>query len=237
MKNLFLTICLAVSTTCAFSAQFANQYMSFELPLGWECQLEGSEYVCQSDNGDRRKEAIIILAAKVRSDQDSLDEYLAYLKAAKDYKVPGGKSLVSEPKYAKMNTVNGHRWIDALHLASEVPGFYTRYLATVKADLGIAITFSVAKDLYKNYQAVFDNVVASLRVYRRNDVNLSDVDLKSGQGSLGDPTFIPDQMNPNLGMGAKAKRRNSDGGGDDLLLYLLIGAAIAAFVIIKKKKK
>lgn len=225
-----------VSSFSIFGAQFSNQYMSFELPLGWECQLEGSEYVCQSDNGDRRKEAIIILAAKVRSDQDSLDLYKDYLKKEKSYKVPGGKSLVSEPKYAKMSPVNGHTWIDALHLASEVPGFYTRYLATVKSDLGIAVTFSVAKDLYRNYQAVFDKVVSSLRVFRRKNVNLSDVDLQGNQGSLGDPNFVPDNSALNLGNRSGKKRRNSSSGDDDYMLYLLIALAGAAFWFIKKKK-
>ena len=225
-----------ISSFSIFGAQFSNQYMSFELPLGWECQLEGSEYVCQSDNGDRRKEAIIILAAKVRSDQDSLDLYKDYLKKEKSYKVPGGKSLVSEPKYAKMTAVNGHSWIDALHLASEVPGFYTRYLATVKSDLGIAITFSVAKDLYRNYQGVFDKVVSSLRVFRRKNVNLSDVDLAGNQGSLGDPDFVPDQSALNLGSRSGKKRRTSSGGDDDFMLYLLIALAAGAFWFIKKKK-
>lgn len=231
-------ICLVFGSFSLFSAQFANQYMSFELPLGWECELEGSEYVCQSDHGDRRKEAIIILAAKVRAAQDSLDGYLAYLKKTKSYKVPGGKTLVSEPKYAKMVTVNAHRWIDSLHLASEVPGFYTRYLATVKSDLGVAITFSVAKDLYRNYQGVFDKVVKSLRVYRRKNVKLSDVDIKGGSGgSLGDPNFVPDQLNPNLGSGARAKRKTSSSGGDDLFLYLIFGAIALGVIILKKKKK
>lgn len=220
-----------------FAAQFSNQYMSFELPLGWQCQLEGSEYVCQSDHGDRKKEAIIIFAAKVRAEQDSLDGYLAYLKKEKAYKVPGGKSMVSETKYAKMVTIHSHRWIDALHLGSEVPGFYTRYLATVKSDLGIAITFSVAKDLYRSYQPVFDKVVASLRVYRRKNVNLTDVDLKGSQGSLSDPTFIPDNLNPDVGRGSRAKRRGDGGGGDNTMLFLLIGAIVAGFVFMKKKKK
>lgn len=128
-------------TNFATAKTFSNQYIQFELPNGWECTLEGSEWVCQSDNQDRKREAIIILAAKVRGPQDSLEEYQAYLKQDKTYTLPGGKVQRSEPKYNKFSEVNGHRWLDALHLASEVPGFYTRYLATVKEDLGVAVTF------------------------------------------------------------------------------------------------
>ena len=59
--------------------RFTNQYTEFELPGGWECQLEGTEWVCQSLNKDRKKEAIIILAAKLRGERDDLAEYQNYL--------------------------------------------------------------------------------------------------------------------------------------------------------------
>ena len=136
-------LCLSLNTSWA--KRFSNQYTEFELPSGWNCSLEGSEWVCQSSNKDRRKEAIIILAAKVRGQQDSLDQYQAYLKKTKTYTLPGGRTQVSESKYARVKNINNHKWIDALHLASEVPGFYTRYVATVKANLGVAVTFSVSR--------------------------------------------------------------------------------------------
>ena len=87
----------------------------FELPSGWECALEGTEWVCQSTNADRKKEAIIILAAKVRGSQDSLPQYQDYLKKQKTFTLPGGKTQVSEAKYANIKEVNGRRWVDALH--------------------------------------------------------------------------------------------------------------------------
>src|SRR5690606_11318861 len=158
--------------------RFESKYCEFELPSGWECALEGSEYVCQSENADRKKESIIILAAKIRGEQDSLDEYMAYLKKTKEYNLPGGKKQVSEPKSTKVSRINNHQWVDALHLASEVPGFYTRYLATVKEDLGVAVTFSVSKDLYTEYQPIMDKLVSTLRVFRQKKAELAN--LRSG---------------------------------------------------------
>src|SRR6478672_9385740 len=137
MKLLLALVVGAFLSAPAFSKSFSSKYCQFELPSGWECALEGSEYVCQSENADRKKEAIIILAAKIRGEQDNLDEYMAYLKKTKEYNLPGGKKQVSEPRNTKMTRINDHQWVDALHLASEVPGFYTRYLATVKEDLGV----------------------------------------------------------------------------------------------------
>lgn len=219
----------------ALAKRFANQYTEFELPAGWSCAIEGSEWVCQSENKDRQKEAIIILAAKIRGPQDSLAEYQSYLKKNKTYQLPGGKVQNSEPKYAKMKNVNTHQWVDALHLASEVPGFYTRYLATVKEDLGVAVTFSVTKDMYNAYQGIFDNVVASLRVFRQKKTNLAKLRMGKGEGAANfdDTTFVPEGENFDIGM--VKKRKKSSGGGDTSTL-LLAGAVVAALLVAMKLK-
>src|SRR4051794_37850833 len=62
----------------AHASKFANQFIEFELPPQWQCNLEGSEWVCQSTDEAKKRDAIIILAAKLKSDQDSLDQYEAY---------------------------------------------------------------------------------------------------------------------------------------------------------------
>jgi LPXTG-motif cell wall-anchored protein len=223
----------------SFSAQakrFTNQYIEFELPAGWECSLEGTEWVCQSENEDRKKEAIIIMAAKIRGENDSLDEYQAYLNQKKTYALPGGSTQVSEPKYTKVININDQRWIDALHLASEIPGFYTRYMATVKEDLGVAVTFSVGKDLYATYQPIFDKIIESMRVFRQKQVNMDD--LKSDKkGDLGDTEFIPDETGLELNKKTTAQKRKTD---DNSSLWIIIGLAAVGGVLVflrKNKKK
>lgn len=238
-RNLGILILLNLWLSPVFAKRFTNQYTEFELPLGWNCSLEGSEWVCQSENKDRRKEAIIILAAKVRGQQDSLDQYQAYLKKRKTYTLPGGRTQVSEGKYARVKSINNHKWIDALHLASEVPGFYTRYVATVKANLGVAVTFSVSKDHYASYQNVFDKVIETLRVFAKNNKNLAEFVRKSADEDLFDnqTTFIPEDGN-NLDISQrKVKKRRGKGGlGDSMLMLVLVGAAAGGFFFMKKKK-
>ena len=241
MKLLTAISILTLTTQVAFAKRFASKYCEFELPSGWECALEGSEYVCQSENTDRKKESIIILAAKTRGEQDTLDEYMAYLKKNKEYNLPGGKKQVSEPKYTKMSKVNEQQWVDALHLASEVPGFYTRYLATVKEDLGVAVTFSVTKDLYSTYQPIIDKMVSTLRVFRQKQ-NTTDLAALRGNKNAEDPNFADTTFNPNTVVDMQAnktqKRAADSGGGDDLTLYIALGAIAAiGFVIMKGKKK
>lgn len=125
--------------------KFSSQFCEFQLPSDWNCSLEGTEWFCQSTNKNRQKEAIIILAAKERGQSDSMAFYQDYLKKPKKFKIPGGQFQVSEPKYTKTIKINDHLWVDSLHLASEVPGFYTRYLATIKIDLVLQLHFQLQK--------------------------------------------------------------------------------------------
>lgn len=235
MKFLSVLFCLLLSQSI-FAKTFTSQFCEFELPNGWECVLEGSEWVCQSDNKDRKKEAIIILAAKYRGEQDSLDQYQAYLKQPKSFTLPGGKTQISEAKSVAVKEINGQRWIDALHLASEVPGFYTRYLATVKDNLGIAITFSVAKDFYDSYQEIFDKVIATIRVFDQKNAGQGNWTKKKEEGDLvGENATIP-EANPNLDISQK-KKSTSGGGLGETGSMLLVGAAVVGLLIYLKKKK
>ncbi len=217
--------------------RFASQYCEFELPVGWQCSLEGSEWVCQSTNKQRQKEAIIILAAKIRGPQDTLEAYQSYLKQKKTFTLPGGKTQVSDPRTVGLKTINGQRWVDALHLASEVPGFYTRYLATVKEDLGVAVTFSVAKDFYNQYQGIFDKVIATLRVFRQKNVKTSNYKIRKSKDLVGDNVdFIPDEEK--LGIATQRERDGRAGSSDgmDYLIYLLLAGG-AGFAAMKARKK
>ena len=240
MKNLrLLLVAMAMlSTSNVFAKTFTSQFSEFELPNGWDCALEGSEWVCQSDNKDRKKEAIIILAAKYRGDQDDLDKYQAYLKTPKTFSLPGGKTQVSEAKAVSVREINGQRWVDSLHLASEVPGFYTRYLATVKDTLGIAVTFSVAKDHYDSYQDIFEKIIATLKVFDQRSASGGTWKPKGQEGDLiGEGTYIPDQsQNPDIGMQKKGKGDSSDEETTTLIGIILV-AAVAFFLIKMRKKK
>lgn len=224
----------------AQAKQFTSQYCEFQLPLGWDCALEGTEWVCQSNNEDRQKEAIIILAAKIRGDRDSLDEYQAYLSQTKTFMLPGGRTQVSEPKYARITTTNdSQQWVDALHLASEVPGFFTRYMATTKEDLGVAVTFSVAQDHYDSYQPVFEKIIESLRVFRQRGGATNYVHTER-DGSVplpGLPDAVPAGQN---GFDITNQRRNRSGqvgGGAGSYLIWIILLAAAGFVVMKLRKK
>lgn len=222
----------------AHGKRFANSYTEFELPPGWECAIEGSEWVCQSETKNLQKEAIIILAAKKRGNQDTLADYQKYLEQPKNYKLPGAKTQRSEPKTIRTTDINGHKWVDALHLASEVPGFYTRYLATVKADIGVAITFSVTKSMYNAYKGIFDNVIASMRIFRQANTNLAYKGKgKTSSDGFDDVGVFVDPELARLGDGAQVEKRKQKKNGNGDMIFIIIVAALALGVLLKLKQK
>ncbi|EQC50546.1 hypothetical protein [Bacteriovorax sp. DB6_IX] len=239
MKKLITALLLF--TQMASGKTFTSNFTEFELPSGWKCDLEGSEWVCQSENKKRQKEAIIILAAKRRGKQDKLALYQAYLKQPKSFRIPGGKTQVSDPKNITARKIGDTKWVDALHLASEVPGFYTRYLAAVKGELGVAVTFSVAKDHYNDYKPIFDKIIETLKMFNIQKAVASGKWKKDGniQGGLpgnGGDIIWDETDNPEIGVDGKSDKAASSGGSSDMMLILLVLAAAGIFFVIKKKK-
>jgi hypothetical protein len=238
----FLSLVMALMTIASFQVSaksFSNGYTQFELPVGWECFLEGSEYVCQSENADRKKEAIIILAAKKRGSQDSLGAYQKYLGQPRVYSLPGNRKQISEAKKVTVVNINNHKWVDSLHMASEVPGFYTRYLATVKAGIGVAITFSVTKSMYDAYKGIFDNVIKSMRVFAQSNPNLAGIKLsgKNNGENFADATFDNGEGAFGLDVPTVKNKNESGGAGDNDFMFLAIIGAVLVLVILKLKSK
>src|SRR5665213_1916981 len=116
---------------------FNNAYVQFELPEQWNCSPEGTEWVCSSSNKIDSKESIIILTAKEVGPQDSFTAYQNYLKTPKKLLLANGKSSISQIKNVRLRKINDYQWVDSLHLGSEIPGYYTRYVATVKDKVAI----------------------------------------------------------------------------------------------------
>jgi hypothetical protein len=236
--RLVLLAFLILVPAAAKAAVFTNQFIQFELPPQWQCNLEGAEWVCQSTNEAKKKDAIIVLAAKLKGDQDSLDQYLTYLKSAKTYQSVQGKPVKSEVRYARTSSLGGQVWVDALHLESEIPGFFTRYLATVKQDIGVLITYSVNKGKWQEYTSDFDALVQTLKVFRKpGGVNQGVQPQGNGLPKVDIPTNMQETTvfgtPPQGGADEPAPRRQGSG---DSTLYIIGAAAVVLFLIWRRRR-
>jgi len=146
------------------SDKFVASFFEFTLPKGWSCALEGTEYVCSV--GPAPHAAIVILAMKYRNSNDSRAKYIEHLKQPQEITDKDGKVLHSEVRFVEEQQIAGYNWIVSLHYQSELPNFYTQYMATVTSHVGVLITFSAHKDAYDRYTVEFDGMMQSLVVYQ-----------------------------------------------------------------------
>ena len=241
ISSLVLISSIFISTFApkAHASKFANQFVEFELPSGWVCILEGAEWVCQNQqDANKKKDAIIVLAAKIQGDQDSLDQYIGYLKNPKSYTTPQGKQVTSEVRYAQNKSIGEQSWVDALHLESEISGFYTRYLATVKDGIGILVTYSVNKNKYQEYTAMFETMVKSLKAFRRdgglNAAPASSDLFKNAKVALSNDTVFGNIQ----GADDSKPKRKASLADDPMIFYGGIAlVAIVAIMILKRRNK
>ncbi len=166
MRILIITLLLLflISPSISQAELFRNAYLSFELPPNWRCRNEVTEWVCISKFSKKSKEAIIILTAKEKGPTDSLQQYEGHLKQKKTLTTKKGKQIMSHVYTVKKVQINGHTWVDGLHISSEVENYYTRYMATTKGPIAVLVTFSGHRQHYTKYSADFFKAIKSLRV-------------------------------------------------------------------------
>ncbi len=221
-----------------------TQYISFEHPEKWGCENAQGTYICQSTQDPEKREALVMSVATIASDWDSLDNYLTFLKTPKTYKDDRGQEITSQISYVHRRKINGVEWIDSLQYNVELPGFWTRYLATVQNKLAILITYVVSDDYYKQMAPLFERMVLTLKPNNELDIHSSsksDAVAKPGTEKLG-KEFLQSRLNARK-TGNAAPKTNpaedapAEGSNTTTLLVLVLGLAAIFFVIKKRKKK
>ena len=113
-----------------------------------------------------------------------------------------------------------------MHLGSEIPHYYTRYLATLKGNIAVLVTFSAHKLFYSKYSSEFFRAIKSLRVLATKAKTVDRRELTKGTGILGDNnigSYLNDAIdNANEGFDGDATS------GMGLDVYLMIGALLLA---------
>jgi hypothetical protein len=236
ITNLFFVTVMTVLfiTGPVYSQKFSNSYIEFSKPDTWDCRKEGGQDICQPVNPNQRPEAIIVMAAKYKGPDDELKDYMAKLKEKRTIKDTTGKEYVSEEQYTKWNTILGTIWIDSQHLNREVPGFITRYLATVQKGVGIVLTFSAHKEKFDKYSPDFYQMISNLRISENIPAPVETKDIT--------------KLGPGIMLGGDISKEKAKGAApevvdikveeeSDLMTYLGIGAVILLLVLVIMKRR
>ena len=234
-KALILTLFVLFITASAGAKVFRNTYVQFDLPDQWNCSIERTEWICSSQNKVDSKESIIILTAKEVGPQDSFASYETYLRTPKQVQQLNGKPIPSQVKNVRIRKINDHQWVDSLHLGSEIPGYYTRYLATIKDKIAILVTLSAHQKYYTKYSNDYFRAVESLRVIAPKDAMAKGLaPVKPGTEALG-PNGLPSTLPPLENEPPPVEDASSSGPDPLLLLGAALIAAALGYYLWKKK--
>lgn len=229
-----LVTMLLFTPTLVQAKVFRNAYIAFEMPDEWNCVLEQTEWVCRSGKEPDMKEAIIILTAKEVGPTDSFPLYETHLNSpisAPAAQQATKSKLIYKAKYVQ---VNNQRWLDGLHLSSEVPNYFTRYLATIKGRIAVLVTFSAHQKYYSKYSTMFHNAIMSMNIIASSNLASRPElgPLRPGNETIGssiNSAMPADMYNDN----------QKKGGGNSTImlgLLLIIGSVIGYLIYSKKKK-
>lgn len=160
---------------------FQNSYVSFDVPDNWACLQEGVAWTCTPSDPKGSREAVIVLAAKVAAPEDNIVNFLNFLREPKKIKTRVGTPMPSQVMYCQQRKLGNHTWVQAQHLGSEIEEYYTLYLATVKEQLAILVSFSAEKNTYKTYNPIFDRAIKTLKITASQKLLIPKMDDKPGE--------------------------------------------------------
>jgi hypothetical protein len=147
---------------------FQNSYISFELPPGWGCELEQTEWVCTDRAESPQSSAIIILTAKERGTIDRLDLYEDELSRPRPLRDTNGNPTGRSSRvfFVRSEMISTRTWIHGRQFESEVPNYHTDYFATVDDQIAMLVTFSAHTSVFDRAFAQFYPSMASIQPKR-----------------------------------------------------------------------
>jgi hypothetical protein len=183
MTRIVLSLVVALAALAAEAKQFKTEFISMTLPENWDCVQEEIDWVCQPDNLAQRSEAIVIVVVKAANETDDKFEiYQKILEAPRDMRDLLGNPYKAEVKYVRFKDIKEHKWIDSLQGGSEIPGFFTRYVASTKGKIAGLVTYSIAESVYPKWAPILDKMLDSIEL--RYDPKAFADAMKSNPSSL-----------------------------------------------------
>lgn len=237
MQKIFLALTLFAVPSFALK----TAYVSFDHPDGWRCELSQGVWICQSTLEAERRDSVVLSIATMATEWDSVDNYLDYLKKTRTISDDQGKPIESKVTYARKRDINGVVWVDSLQVNSELPGFWSRYVATVHNKLAILITYVVSETQYQRLAPQFERMVASLRPNSEFDLNIA-----SKQGEMQLPgasklgplqtDILRDRLKPSAPKAEQEDEETEEGSSVALLGSLLALGGVAAWFVWRRRK-
>lgn len=237
--KLAVTLSVFLAAFSSHAKLFKNAYISFEMNDDWSCTLEQTEWVCRATDATTAKEAMIILTAKEKGPTDALPLYENHMNNPISIVSKASGPMTSIVKYkAQPNKINDQTWLDSLHQDSEVKHYFTRYLATIKGNIAVLVTFSAHNKHYSKHSEHFNKAIQTIQLAADANNIIGNVGERDMYGSNSPSGGIDGLLNLVDDGGSGSKNKSIFENQMVLGLGFLILAVLVYIVlrIIKKRK-
>ena len=213
---------------------FANNFIEFNIPDAWGCSEAGDNWTCQPLDPKKNKEAVIVMAAGSQGPGDSMQEYYTFLNGSLYvYNPTSNAKAKSTPSYTQYKEIFGQKWVDSQHLSTAVPGYYTRYLATVKDGRAVLFTVTVEKSKYNIYMSELYKLIESMKIRMSFPAEPVDTGLKGllfGQKVAINNAVKKDKKMMNFG--------GTEGSSAGIIIAGIVAVLVfvAAYIMIKRRR-
>ena len=137
---LALMVTGCASANCNCDGKPDNPHLTLQLPPSFDCKVEGADHVCVTAKKDR----YVIYTVKQKGKDDSIKGYQARFMES------------------QLKEINGQMWVDATKTPGELPGYSTRYLATVENEIAALVTITGRTDDFEDFNDDMDDVISAL---------------------------------------------------------------------------
>jgi len=72
-----------------------------------------------------------------------------------------GNTYMTDIKYTKKKLIRNWWWMDSLQMGSEVPGFVSRYVVSIKEQIAAMISYHVAESVFPKWADTLDKMIES----------------------------------------------------------------------------
>jgi hypothetical protein len=207
MKLKLIILLLPCSLSFAIQAkQISTPFLNFQISNRWDCEFQDPlAYVCRLQQNQPAQDALIIVSAKEAGPEDNFSSFQKYLGMPKPLQAKGATPSISKVQYVRILDIHKQKWTEGLHLNSEIEGYSTRYLATVKGKLSVLVTLSAAQNHWKFFEQDFKMAVQTLQL-TDNPIIFSDPFRLGQKQNLQSP---PQKQPASLSPPAKAARKQA----------------------------
>ncbi len=198
-----------------------------QFPQNWSCTPDTNIFICTEDSKEKLKPGVIIFQYGPAGPLDTVDQFRTRLSKPRPFKTKDGLPGMSRVISLQNKNINGQTWFESLHFESEIPDYYTYYLATRRGNMQFLMTLTSHKDQWAKYKQDFERTMASVQLRNPTQAAPAQAQIPTNNGQMAIPQGQVHTQNQSFLQSLPEKLKSGNKNS-----WILIGAVIGACLML-----